>query len=304
MISGSSNRDLFVQTIVVADGTEAGHSVKEVQSRRYGSILCFLSKQDNTLKGFNGSKNLLKLGEKAKPLFNSMNISRYPQAVSANYKELGQYWVATSFGSGSTNDQVILYDYLNDAHTDPQGNALSTILYHIGIDINAFGNFVSSGTELLKTGDYSGFMYQQDSGLTDKGSDAIVSSWLTGRIDFGDPYAIKMLTDLSLVTTQTSATTMSMNVSSNSTAGTSALSISAAGGLWGSMIWGTGLWSGDDTPYTRAEVTRNPQTEEGPIIGRYLQFQANHSDSGEAMSIEEINIGVANLGKQPEYVES
>lgn len=304
MVSGSSNRDLFSQTIIEGEGCASGYSIQNIVSRRYGNILIFLS-NEGTFKGFNGSKNLIKLGDSAAPTFRDMQRDRYPQAVSMDYKKLNQYWLGMTFGSGTETDQVFVYDYFNDINTDPEtGRVLSSILYHTGIKPNAMAIFQAAGQEIAVTGDYNGFALKQDFGLLDESATAVESLWQTGKIDFGAPNHIKLLTDLNIITTQSSTTTMALNVTTQNNAGTANLSISPSGGLWGTMLWGTGLWSAPNTKYTRCEITPNPPTSEDPIFGRYMQFQINHSDINEAMDVEELIIGVTDLGDQPEYIET
>jgi hypothetical protein len=153
------------------------------------------------------------------------------------------------------------------------------------------------------TGDYDGFALHQNSGLTDEATTAISSKWQTGKVSFGAPDKVKMITDLNLQTTQSTATNVSLTVTSQniSTTSTSTISIDPAGGLWGTMIWGTGLWSAPSTRYTRARLTRSEG--EGAMIGRYFIFQLNHSLINEAMEVNEMLMGVSDLGIQPEYVE-
>lgn len=301
VISGSSTRDLYVQTVVTGDGCASGYSIQEIESRRYGNILAFLS-PEGTFKGFNGTKNLIKLGDLAEPLFRRMNGQRKAQCVSLNYRKLGQYWLGMTYASGTQTDQIMIYDYLNDIYSNESGRPLSSILYHTGIKSNAMAIFTSAGSEYPVTANYSGFALKQDSGLLDEETDAIVSQWKTGRIDFNSPSHIKMLTDLNIVTTQSSATNMAINVTSGRLAGVASLSIEAAGGLWGEN-WGELIWSAPSTAYTRAEITPIPSTSEEAIMGRYHQFEFNHSDPEEAMSVEELIIGVTDLGDQPEFLE-
>lgn len=306
MVSGSSNRDLFSRTVVTNDGCAGGFTIQAVESKRYGNILVFLSSKDGRLKGFNGTPNLIDIGYPASGLFDQMNKGRMPQAVSVNNIQLGQYWIAMSYASNSENNQIIIYDYQNDYFTDKEtGRALSSILYHTGIKANAMSVFNSgSDSNILLTANYNGNVYLQGHGLLDEDSTAVSSNWTSGRIDFGSPSTIKMLTDLNVVTTQSSTTNMTINIASQSTAGIATLQIDPIGSLWGVMLWGTGLWSSPVTIYTRAEVIRDPNTEEGAIIGRYLQFSINHSTASESMKVEELLAGVTSLGDQQEYLEA
>jgi len=301
-ISGSSERDMYTETIVTGDGCASGYSIQEVESRRYGNILVFLS-SEGTIKGFNGSKNLLLLGDPAKPLYDTMNRSRLNKCVSMNYEGLNQYWLSMSLGSDSTHSQMMVYDYFNDRFTDEEtGRPLSSNLYHIGINANAMAIFENSSNVMIPvTGDYNGFALRQDYGLVDEDSILITSKWQTGKMHFGSPSHVKLLTDMAIETTQSSVTTMSVTATTASTAGAAAVIITTAGGMWGFLVWGTGNWSAPITKYTRCYMT--PNTGERAVSGRYILTQMSHSTANEAMDVEELIIGVSDLGLQPEYTE-
>lgn len=303
-ISGSSNRDLFAQTIIEGEGCASGYSIQNVVSRRYGNILVFLS-SEGILKAFNGSKNLIKIGDPAYTNFLDMNRDRHQQSVSMNYKTLNQYWIGLTFGSSSTNDQVFCYDYFNDVHSDPEtGRPLSSILYHDGINANAMSIFESSGQEIAVTGDYNGFALKQDFGNLDEGTTAITSLWQTGKIDAGSPSHVKLLTDLAIVTNQSGSSTITVDAITQNNSASSTKTITSGGYFWGGFFWGAGYWSGAKVVYTRLPLTQTIATDENPIYGRYFQFSINHSTSDEPMTVEEMIISVTDLGDQPEYVES
>lgn len=301
-ISGSSYGDLYSEEIVSDEGCMSGFTIREVESRRYGNILVFLSKE-GIIKGFNGSKNLLTLGNPVKPLYDQMNKSRLNVSVAENYKKRKQYWISMSYGSDTTNSQIMVYDYWNDIYSNEEGLPLSTNLYFTGINANAIGLFnTSSDQEYLVTGDYSGVALRQDNGLLDEETTLIESKWSSKKMDLGDPTFVKMMTDMTVVTTQTSETHLETSVSTakSSSSGTSVIPV--AGALWGFLVWGTGFWSGQNTVYTRVEQT--PTVEDESVAGRYFIIQLNHSTINEDANIEELEFGYTNLGKQPEYVES
>jgi hypothetical protein len=97
VVYGSSNRDLFTEEVVTGEGCASGYSIQEIESRRHGNILAFMSKE-GIIKGFNGTKDLILLGDPAKPLFDDMNQTRLDKVTSVNHKELNQYWCSMSFG--------------------------------------------------------------------------------------------------------------------------------------------------------------------------------------------------------------
>ena len=184
-VSGTDNNTLFSEQIVTGEGCASGYSIQEVESHRYGNILVFMS-SEGYIKAFNGSKNLLQLGDPAKPLFDEMNKSRLEFTSSGLLRDKDQYWCSMTEGSGSTHDRVFIYDYANDIFVDEKGRQLSTILFHIGINANCYGIFTTSANvEYMVTGDYLGFALRQNNGLLDSGTDTIDSKWATGKVDYG-----------------------------------------------------------------------------------------------------------------------
>lgn len=303
LVYGSENRDLYVDTVVKDDGCLSGATIKEVESKRYGNILVFMSSK-GILKGFNGSKNLIDIGEPIRPLFEQMNRDRFENSVGEKYDELGQYWLSLTYGSGSQNNQIIIYDYKHDYFSDENGRPLSSMLYHTGISANAMANWTESSVKKLITCDYNGFALKQNDGDLDEEVSSISSLWQTKKLDFGSPTNIKLITDLSVVTTQTTTTNMSLSIITDKNSGEASLSIPVSGGLWGYMLWGTGLWSAPSTKYTRAELTNSDPDSEDAIAGRYIQCQIIHSTASEDMRVNELIIGATDLGYQPEYVET
>lgn len=301
VVSGSSYGDMYSEEIVTGDGCASGYTIREVESRRYGNILVFLSKE-GVLKGFNMTKNLIPLGNPVKPLYDAMNKTRLSACVGEVYKGRKQYWLSMTYGSGSTHNQIMVYDYWNDVFTGEDGIALSSNLYHTGINANALGLFeTAANQEYLVSGDYSGVALRQDYGLLDAGTTPVEAKWASKKIDGGDPVASKLLTDLAVVTTQSSETHLEVSATTPANEGSGTVVIPTGGSLWGTMLWGTGLWSAPDTKYTRVELT--PTDGETSVCGRYFMLQMNHSTASESARIEEINLGFTNLGKQPEYVE-
>lgn len=303
LISGSSTRDLSITQVISGEGCSAPYSIREVDSKRYGRILIFVN-NDGLIKGFNGTPNLLPLGDYAESLFKSMNLARLKYVSSMVMESYNQYWASYSFGSGSENSQVVCYDYFNDYFTGEDGRPLSAIFYHVGINANAMATWETSGTKQFFCGNYDGQLLLMDDGFSDEESGgSIPATWITGRIDFGDASVHKMLNDLNTVTTQSTSTTLALTVTTDLASGIGTEQIAAVGGLWGSMLWGTGLWSSESTAYTRFELTPQPSTSEEAVTGRYFTFQLSHNTSGEAMQVEEFLAGITSLGQEAQYRE-
>lgn len=306
MVYGSEYRDIYVEEVVSGEGCVSGFSPVVINSRRLGTVIIYLS-SDGYFKAFNGTRSPVKIGEVAQsPLFSSMNPTRWPQAIGVDYEKRNQYWLAMTYGSGATNDQVVLYDYFNDVHSHPTtGRAISTVLNHENLAINAAAIFESANGPILVTGDYEGRLLQQDSGLNDIDNETIEFSWLSSKIDFGDPTHVKLVVDQNVLTTQYSDTNLELRVSSDQRRGISEKLIRVNGNSrWGTMIWGVGRWAANTPVYTRMAMVQDPATDEGGVYGRYIQFQFLHSTPNERLKIEEFLMNITDLGEQQEYIET
>jgi hypothetical protein len=305
-VSGSSNRDLFVQSIVKGEGCISGYSIQEIESRRYGNILAFLS-SEGFVKAFNGSQNLLTIGDHVQPLWDTMNRSRFQFANSMKYEKRNQYWVSATEGSGTTHDHVFVYDYFNDVHTNEStGHQLSTSLLFDNINMNAAAIFNKDSGPILVTGDYAGELLKQDDGALDEGDESVTMFWDSAEHDFGAPTHIKLLTDLHISTSQTAVSTVIIDVFSRRFSGRSTVVTSAAGGTWGVNLWSDDantasalIWGEPSSQYFRCPVTMN--AGEGGIYGRFMKFSISHQGEDKGLTVEELIANVSDLGDQPEY---
>jgi hypothetical protein len=310
VVSGSSDRDLFIEEVVTGEGCVSGFTPQVITSSRYGTIIVFLA-NDGTFKGFNGSKNLIKLGEDAeRPLFSSMNNTRWGRAVSANYLPRNQYWLALTYGSGLVNDEVVLYDYYNDNHSHPDtGRPLSTILNHnsagTGMQINAAAMWNYRGTPVLVTGDYDGQLVRQDVGNDDADGSSIEMNWLSGKIAFNTPTHVKLLYDANILTTQYSRTDLDIVLLTENIRADSTTTIEVnPNSRWGTAIWGTGRWAAASPRYTRMEFNITDGLADAGFFGRYIQFQLLNDISNQRVKLEEFILTVEDLGDQAEYIET
>jgi hypothetical protein len=143
-------------------GCIAFRSIQTIESPIYGTCLIFLA--EDGLHYYQGGKFAPKIslknydGKIIDRIHNTINgLSRayMPYACSVNYKKRGLYILFATSSGGTTNDTAIVYDYINDAFSIWDVPASSACIYE------------QSGLPLLFTGDYSGFVLQQDSGNAD-----------------------------------------------------------------------------------------------------------------------------------------
>jgi hypothetical protein len=126
---------------------------------------------------YNDSNNAYKISDKLNKTVEGLNSVIYPTAVSAVYKKKCRYML--SLGVGATNDTVIVYDYFNNAFS-----------IYKGIAAGYMATFFDNGyNEKQYFGDYSGYVYQMDTGLSDyplKTKTAINAYYYTNWKSFGD----------------------------------------------------------------------------------------------------------------------
>lgn len=146
LITGLDGPDAFVIRPVVRNiGSWAKNSVRVIPNVG----IAFLAQ--NTLYVLNDG-GLEAVGDQIQRTFDSVNRAQWGNAVAAVYPKRYQYWISVATGSASTNNAVLVYDYIQKAWT-VYGN----------INANALAQAEdSNGNNLLISGDYSGNQYKQD----------------------------------------------------------------------------------------------------------------------------------------------
>lgn len=146
VITGLDGADAFIIRPVVRNiGAWAKNSVRVIPNVG----IAFLAQ--NTLYVLNDS-GLNPIGDSIQRTFDGVTRSQWSNAVAAVYPKRYQYWIAVSTGASTTNNVVLVYDYIQQSWT----------VY--GLAMNALAQAEdSNGNNLLITGDYLGNQYKQDS---------------------------------------------------------------------------------------------------------------------------------------------
>jgi len=116
------------------------------------------------------------------PFLDTANIGRIQYAVVRVYPTLSQVWVSFSTGSNTTNDSIVVYNYLLECWEcvipDRPTNVACT-----SIDNRASPKHPI----LLVTGDYGGFVYEHDTGTTNaQNSDSHIDGYGTVSLILSD----------------------------------------------------------------------------------------------------------------------
>ena len=204
-----------------------------------------------------------------------INASALNRCVSVDHRELGQLWFFYPKDSGTTNNFVIAYDYLNNQ-----------IYFYDNIDANCVANFQSSSGS-IKTyfGDRNSRVYLSNTGNTDylAGTSTEISCYkYTKMFNLGNPGKAKRfrrvratvnaqgscLSTISLIGDfgRSGGETLSLNHTVNST-------------TIGSFIIGTSALGGTD----RVSVDNDCAT-----TARYLQMKLEHAQNNIPYSVRDI----------------
>jgi hypothetical protein len=111
------------------------------------------------------------VGSNIQPSLDAMNFSRFPYAVLRCYPTRNQIWLSLSSNGATTNDTIYVFDYQLGIWISKYVNINANVMASM-IDPRS----VPSHPILIVTGDYSGYVYEQDKGNTD-------ASFAGGSID-------------------------------------------------------------------------------------------------------------------------
>lgn len=150
LITGLDGPDAFVIRPVVRNiGAWAKNSVRVIPNVG----IAFLAQNTLYLLNDNG---LDPAGDQIQRTFDSVNRTQWGNAVAAVYPKRYQYWISVATGSATSNNTVLVYDYIQKAWTT-----------YSGIGANALAQAEdSNGNNLLISGDYLGNQYKQDTTAT------------------------------------------------------------------------------------------------------------------------------------------
>lgn len=150
LVTGLDGPDAFVIRPVVRNiGAWSKNSVRVIPNVG----IAFLAQ--NTLYVLNDS-GLEPIGDPIQRTFDSINRTQWGNAVAAVYPKRYQYWISVATASATSNNTILVYDYIQKAWTT-----------YTGLKANALAQAEdSNGNNLLITGDYLGNQYKQDTTAT------------------------------------------------------------------------------------------------------------------------------------------
>ncbi len=261
-LSGT-NRDEFSLARMVTDvGCISNGSIQVINNK-----IIFQARDGFYL--YDGGINVVKISTKIEDTLDNLNSSRNGLSVSANFKRKEQYWVSVSSGASSQNDTILIFDYFHNAWTR-----------YDGIQSHSMA-IVSDATdkEQLYTGDFDlGAIYLQDIGDNDNGG-AIEAYYQTKWFRFPELQKSDKVLRLIRVFVEEEGDWdlviegkqdfMSSTVSET-------LTLTGEAAVYGTDIYGTGLYGGDQVIVGRFPVT---------LRKNFFQLKFENNNSNEPFSI-------------------
>jgi hypothetical protein len=115
------------------------------------------------------------------PLLDSCNLARFQYACVKVYSQLNQVWLSVSTAGNSTNDSIFIYDYVQQAWQCVVPDRAANILCQ-SLDTRG----TPKHPVLILSGDYSGFVYEHDTGSTNaQNSDGHIDGYGTCSLQQG-----------------------------------------------------------------------------------------------------------------------
>lgn len=161
LFTGSSDIPFYVQKSDSDVGCIAGHSIQDVKNN-----LIFLS--SDGIYAYDGLASI-KISDRISPTLQDYNAGRYDKAVSANYRLKNQYLLTFTNGSGTKNNEAIVWDYYHNAFTKYNDLYLASMAVV----------FTSSGDRLY-SGGYEANLDRQDYGTSDGGTSQVNGTAING----------------------------------------------------------------------------------------------------------------------------
>lgn len=269
VITGLDGPDAFIIRPVLRNvGAWAKNSVRVVP----GQGIFFLAQ--NTLYQLSNSQaaslnggGLEPIGDPIQRTFDSINRAQWGNAVAAVYPKKYQYWISVATNSATSNNTVLVYDYIQKAWT-----------IYSNINANALAQAEdSNGNNLLISGDYAGNQYKQDTTNTTDNvngvTTAIPFAYTTPDLVLDSPEFTKNFKYLYLffnVVESTTTVEAAFDYSSSYEYSTN-ISLGQIGALYDTAIYNTDVFPSVNYKVARIEINRSAKA----IKLRFSESSAN-----------------------------
>ena len=246
-VTGDDEDTWELQRMVADIGSRSPTSVKLI-----GNDIFFVSDQGDVYL-YDGGVKLRRISAKIDGTLDGANFARFQYSVAENFDD--DYYLAISNAGVSQNDTVLLFDTFNLAWTKFTGIKASCISIADG----------GVGENILVFGNYNGLFYEYPDGENDAGA-AITGSYLTKAFLFPQISLNKTLRKMYLYANQEGNFNINIDVKKDfeSTGFTDTVNLSGSSSLWGTAVFGTDVYGGQNVIIDSLEPNRT---------GKFFQFR-------------------------------
>ncbi len=202
----------------------------------------------------------------------TVNKNRLGQIQGAHNPLKNEVWFSVSTGSSTTNDKVLVHNYVTKEWT-----------VFDSWNVNAFGRFRSTLPTTPILGNYSGIVFQSNTGTYLDDTSAIIGYVRTKVLPMGDAGRKCQVKRLQIVMDSETQTGARLKVSHayglTSLSNQNLLDVTAGGALWDAATWGVDVWADVGT----REIFYRPDGH-----GRLVQFEFRNDQASTGMGLAEV----------------
>jgi len=254
-------------------GAISGDSIVYADIPGVGSGLVYWG-IDNKIRFFDGNKSV-DIADHVQSTLDGTNRSRAKYIQAVNYPDLNQIWFSVSWGSSTTHDKIIVYDYHNRA-----------ILVHDNITANKMAILEdTSDVKYLVTGNYAGVTHKQNTGNNDSGT-SFHSYYWTAWLDLGEPAFAKKFRWLDLYVAEVGEYNLSLGYNfdfSSSVKKSKAISLAVGSASFGTAIFGQDVFGGESVVIKRVPLF-------GTNKNRYIRFKFSNDIKDQPYTIYRFDV--------------
>ncbi len=252
----------YVKKIIEGIGCISNNSIQNV-----GNELFFLDESGHIYAFDNGSIRLL--SDSISTTIDGLNHSKLNIAVSGVYPKYHQYWLAVANGSSSTNNLVLVYDYILNAWTK-----------YSGINAGVMALRKIDGIEYLYTGDATtgSYVFKQDYGNNDNST--AINAYFTTK-NFGvDLEEFEKKFEAVYLTLKQSGNwdlTVEQTLDYGRMVITTDVNLTQGTVLWGHFNWGAANWTSSNAIIDNKISLSEP--------GKFLKLKFSNANADEPFTI-------------------
>lgn len=259
-LSGTDKDTFVLQKLVSGVGTLSQQNVS-----RIGNDFIFVSSQGD-IYIYDGAIKVRLISAKIQGTIDASNFNRFQYAVGAIFDK--DYYLSISSSSSSDHDTVLNFDSFHLAWTKFDG-----------MDANAFAVADDGdGKDMLIFGDYSGFVYKYPSGTNDAGT-AISAYYVTKQYRFPELKPNKDWKLLQVFANQKGDYNLTIETRSEfgTTGTTENINLLGVSSLYGTAIYGTDFYGGQNLIIGRIEVNKE---------GNFFQTKFSNANLDEPVEVK------------------